>query len=82
MTKKHTKSTPNPLGEWAAWTEHGDYQRLAQLIRKPHPRHATERYTADYVRKVLLGLRSNAMILNTAKKYLKQKKQLMERMSK
>ena len=54
--------------------EHGDYQRIANLTRKPNG----DKFTADYVRKVLKGMRENKMIKRKARLYLKRKRKLQE----
>jgi len=56
--------------------EHGDYQRIANLTYKSNG----EKYTADYVRKVLKELRKNALILKMATLYFKNKMKYMDRL--
>lgn len=67
---------PNPdiLAALQAKIEHGDYQRIANLTRKPDGKP----YTSDYVRKVILGLRLNPAILKKAQRYLAQKEKLVK----
>ena len=73
MTKA---KAPNPetLQMLQSKIEHGDYQRIANLTRKDDG----TPYTSDYVRKVLLGLRINPVILKKAQKYLSKKEKLVE----
>ena len=52
--------------------DHGDYKRISRLVKKEDGKP----YTADYVRKVLLGKRSNKRIHSKAKEYLMRKAQL------
>lgn len=66
--------SPELLEELQAQIEHGDYQRIANLTVKGNG----QPYTADYVRKVLLGLRQNPVILKKAQRYLKQKEKLVK----
>ena len=54
--------------------EHGDYQRIANVTKKPNG----EPYTADYVRKVLLGKRDNPTIKKIAKLYFKRIQKLQD----
>lgn len=54
--------------------EHGDYQRIANLTEKENG----ENFTADYVRKVLKGMRDNPLIKKKAKLYFKRKAKLQE----
>ena len=66
------------IKEGAFNIEHGDFQRIANLTMKPDG----TKFTADYVRKVLKGIRENKAIKKTARLYFKRKakleKQLME----
>ena len=77
MTKGKVPA-PELLEELQAKIEHGDYQRIANLTVKTDG----TAYTADYVRKVLLGLRQNMVILKKAQRYLKQKEKMVESLRK
>lgn len=54
--------------------EHGDYQRIANLTKKEDGCS----FTADYVRKVLKGMRKNKVIQQKSKLYFKKKYQLLK----
>lgn len=71
---------PDPilLEQLQSKVEHGDYQRIANLTVKTDGKP----YTADYVRKVILGIRINQTILKKAQRYLKQKEKLVESLRK
>ncbi|MEL6534104.1 MAG: hypothetical protein AAFQ98_01765 [Bacteroidota bacterium] len=56
--------------------EHGDYQRIANLTSKKDG----EKYSADYVRKVLKELRKNDLIIKIATLYFKNKIKYMDRL--
>lgn len=76
MTDRRHKS-PKQLPDWqekllsegAASLEHGDYQRIADFTLSPKGKP----YTADYVRKVLLGMRENEDILYLSHRFLQLK---------
>ncbi|HAA23753.1 MAG TPA: hypothetical protein DCP28_35120 [Cytophagales bacterium] len=58
--------------------DHGDYQRIARLCLKSDGKP----YTADYVRKVLLGLRKNAVIEKKALAYFRKKQSMYKALQK
>ena len=68
--------SPELLETLQAKIEHGDYQRIANLTLKPDGKP----YTSDYVRKVILGIRINPMILKKAQKYLNQKEKIVQQL--
>lgn len=71
------KNVSTLIAEGIYQIQHGDYQRIANLCHRGDGRP----FTADYVRKVLLGLRQNSTIEKKALRYLKKQKKLMETLS-
>ena len=75
---RDTTKLKEVLGDLAEQIEHGDYQRIANLSKK---KGGEEPFTADYVRKVLFGIRQNKDILKKAKQYLKKKGKMTQELS-
>lgn len=69
-----TKDVVELIEEGVFQIEHGDYQRIANLTQKSNG----EFFTADYVRKVLKGMRENKLIKRKARLYLRRKAKLQE----
>lgn len=65
------------LGELAQYIEHGDFMRIAKVCIRPDG----QPYTSDYVRKTLLKLRANKLIVRKAKGYFRKKKKIHEALS-
>ena len=68
-----TKTVQALIEEGELVIEHGDYQRIANLSTKADGTH----FTADYVRKVLKGMRRNSFIERKARLYLRKKAKLI-----
>ena len=71
-----TKTVQELIAEGELMIEHGDYQRIANLTTKS----SGEAFTADYVHKVLKGMRNNKLIERKARLYLKQKARMLEKL--
>ena len=74
MNQRNREQLEGVLGDLAEVIAHGDYQRIANLCKRDDQ----TQYTSDYVRKVLLGMRTNKAILNKAKKYLIRQRRTQE----
>ncbi|MEL6537905.1 MAG: hypothetical protein AAFQ98_20965 [Bacteroidota bacterium] len=75
---KDNSSLEKAIGDLAEYYQHGDFQRIANLVKK---KGGEETYTADYVRKVLFGTRDNNQIVKKAKQYFKKKRRMTEELA-